>query len=402
MEQCPLCDERETIPLWRWEQEKYLSLVGRPDVSVAFVLCQKCGLARQSPFLPNEITSLLYTRLNLEARFTDFGERYRWFHRALRGSPEPGVLLDVGCSEGRQAELYLGHSWKAVGVETCPEAAERARAKGIEVLEGPIEEVDLCEESFDLILLFHLVEHIKEPRDFLQRMTACLRPNGFLYLEVPNLHRPCGDLTNFFPSFHHYVFGPDHVERMLVELGFEIIRGEAAVNQRWLARKTGRSTDVPHSSPTSIETVRQSVHRQALARTVANRVQELARKQAGELHTQVKSGDLPPAIREYISSRVQYLSDWTRAWKEEAAKNPSRALLQLIAMLYRQLDIQFLFEQSSLSPVDGPLLFQWGKVIEFIDFYRDELNRMPRQFDIREAAERMDKLIEILNTLVVD
>ena len=193
-------------PLWRWSQEPHLSLIHATDCSVAFSICNNCGLVRQTPFLPDNTIKKLYTEINLEAQYTDFEERYRWLCLALGKEPEAGHLLDVGCSEGKQAQLFLNLGWKVSGIEPSLEAAQKAIEKGIQVYQCPAQDVEFDTGQFDLVIFFHLLEHLKNPRDFIHKMANSLKGGGLIYLEVPNLLRPWGNLTFFFPAFSLFRF----------------------------------------------------------------------------------------------------------------------------------------------------------------------------------------------------
>ena len=403
MEPCFLCGASAVNPLWRWKGEHYLSSIGRLDLNVGFSMCKECGLARQDPPLPDGIVKRLYTELNLEAEFTDFDERYTWLCRALGREPDPGVLLDVGCSEGKQAQVYLSRSWQAVGIETSPDAAERAASRGIKVLQSPVEDVELEDERFDLIVFFHLLEHLTAPRAFLQRMTDSLRPGGYLYFEVPNLEKPWGNLINFFPSFHRYIFAPAHVERLLAKLPVHVIRGEDAVNQRWLVRKTGNPADPTARRPAPLEQIAQAAAFQSLSTNIGARLASALEASneddcAAQLHR-----ELSPPMCAYIENRIPPLADWHRQWKAGLQAQPVDSLLQLIAMLFQNLDLFHLLKSGGMKVLSEPSLFHWGRAVKFMDFYREDVERLVGGFDpssLNDVSERIQTVTASLERAV--
>ena len=395
-DRCFLCGASQTIPLWRWSQEHYLSRIGRPDVRVGFAMCGECGLARQHPPLPEEIVARLYTELNLEAGFTDFDERYIWLCRALGKEPEPGVLLDIGCSEGRQAQVYASRSWRAVGIETNPEAAQRAAAKGIEVMQCSVEEADLCGEAYDLILFFHLLEHLASPRDFLQKITGALRPGGYLYFEVPNLEKPWGNLINFFPSFHSFVFGPNHIERLLAELPVQIIRGEDAVNQRWLVRKAESPEVRTIRDPAPPGAIANACACQSLAISIGSQLAQL-RSAANPADSHIVNLSQP--MRAYIAQRIPPLAEWRRQWEKDLHAKPDDSLLRLIAMLYQNLDLYCLLKYAGMQVLGEPSLMHWGRAVRFLDFYREDIDQLLQGFNpssLIHISEQIDSVTAIL------
>ena len=86
-------------------------------------------------------------------------------------------ILDIGCWEG-DILANLPGEWDKTGVELNPLAAERARGKGINVLTGCIEDVDIESGSFDIILLLDVLEHLPNPIKTLERSVSFLRPGG--------------------------------------------------------------------------------------------------------------------------------------------------------------------------------------------------------------------------------
>ena len=363
MKSCFLCGSRETSRLWSWQEEFYLAHVGQPGNPLAFDACTDCGLVRQNPFVPDDLVQQLYAQLNFDVPETDFEERYDWLCRALGREPEPGRLLDVGCSDGRQAAVYMSRSWQAVGVETSPSASKLAAQRGIEVFRSSVEEADLQHESFDLVLFFHLLEHLTDPREFLARMVSCVKRDGYLYFELPNLQRPYGNLRNFFPSFHYYIFGPEHIARLLAEFDLEIVRYEPAVNQRWLVRRVSAPAVQPRFEPTPWEAVQQAALRQMLAAGVAGAARTLCEAQRDGSQDFRVGQPLDPNARRYIQNAAQNLTVWRDRLSQAAEERPAQAMVELILSLYGRLDIFFLLTQTCMQCIDSVLLFYWGRIV---------------------------------------
>lgn len=105
--------------------------------------------------------------------------------------PGPNRVLDVGCGEGIMARALkqLGKASWVAGVERFPEAAARAETAIDELVVGDVETVDLPfdPQSFDVILLGDVLEHLRDPWRQLERLAALLKPGGMAIVSVPNV-----------------------------------------------------------------------------------------------------------------------------------------------------------------------------------------------------------------------
>jgi len=122
-------------------------------------------------------------------RFKAFTERakVRAYDPYLRAGAR---VLDIGCGDGhllRQIGDASPHALALEGVELAGDAVNAARAHGIRVYPGRIEEVELPERSFDLVIMNQLIEHVRDPVDVLRRVARALAPGGHLFIETPNV-----------------------------------------------------------------------------------------------------------------------------------------------------------------------------------------------------------------------
>lgn len=106
---------------------------------------------------------------------------------ALTGSPER--VLDVGCSSGYLSRRLVERGAQVIGIELDPTAAESAREVCDEVLVGDVESMELPFEagSFDAVVCGDVIEHLRDPQRFLERLRPLLRTGGRLVLTTPNV-----------------------------------------------------------------------------------------------------------------------------------------------------------------------------------------------------------------------
>lgn len=98
-----------------------------------------------------------------------------------------GRLLDVGCGNGAFLARMKSLGWEAVGVELDEKAANVAKTEfDVDVFIGTLEAADFADESFDVITLSHVIEHIGDPRELLCRCRKLLRKGGRVVVTTPN------------------------------------------------------------------------------------------------------------------------------------------------------------------------------------------------------------------------
>lgn len=155
--------------------------------------CETCGLVFQSP-LPTEAQLERYYRLDYRRDYSEpsLEERYEIDQpdavaRVCRLVPllhAGSRLLEIGSGSGAFLEAIAPHVGRAIGVE--PEDAARAwlTARGTQVV-PMLEDADA--ERFDAIVLFHVLEHVLDPVNFIKALTPYLAPGGRVVVEVPNI-----------------------------------------------------------------------------------------------------------------------------------------------------------------------------------------------------------------------
>ena len=97
-------------------------------------------------------------------------------------------VLDVGCGSGTLLGLLKHRGFRVTGLDFSAEAAAIAKAEnGVDVAVGSLEEAHFPAESFDVVTLFHVMEHVTNPRLVLAQVSRVLKPNGVAILQVPNI-----------------------------------------------------------------------------------------------------------------------------------------------------------------------------------------------------------------------
>lgn len=98
-------------------------------------------------------------------------------------------VLEIGCGEGHLGRLLRSRGHFVAGVELVPSVAEKAKTNLDEVFCGDIERVDLPwgANSFDVIVMADVLEHLVDPWAALKKLTALLSPGGRVVASIPNV-----------------------------------------------------------------------------------------------------------------------------------------------------------------------------------------------------------------------
>lgn len=163
--------------------------------------------------------SYLADRRLLENNFAD---RARWIDQL--GAPGPR-LLEVGAAYGLFLAAARDRGFQVTGVELVPECVEAAaRLEGVRIVQGDFLKTPL-EGPFDVIAMFDVIEHFRDPMACLRRARDLLSPGGLLVIETDDLAAPWARLLGrhwYFldPPQHLFYFSAKGMKGRLREAGF--------------------------------------------------------------------------------------------------------------------------------------------------------------------------------------
>ena len=119
------------------------------------------------------------------------------FRLASRDLPV-GKLLDIGCGVGDFLHVAENKGWQCTGVEPSEEAREiaRQRIKGDLLYSEDLEQ--LPDQSFDLITMWHVLEHVDDLKWQVAQLQRLIKPNGRIVIAVPNYRSYDGRFYNAY------------------------------------------------------------------------------------------------------------------------------------------------------------------------------------------------------------
>jgi len=97
-----------------------------------------------------------------------------------------GKFLDIGCGNGSRLLKMKQLGWDVSGVEMSKKAYNECKKNGLNVFNSTLENTSFESNSFDVIYLSHLIEHLPNPIEVLTIVKKILKPNGLLYIKTPN------------------------------------------------------------------------------------------------------------------------------------------------------------------------------------------------------------------------
>jgi SAM-dependent methyltransferase len=166
----------------------------RIDVSPGKVLrCRVCRFGFRQMRGEDEELSRLYRDLDSSVYQFEFRGRSKTAVQQLtivRRYLSPGYLLDVGCASGLFLRCATDAGWNVIGVEPsktlCNEATTTLAGRG-EVICATLQNSGLHTSSFDAVTIWDVLEHVRDPIEFMNACGALLKPGGHLFVNVPNL-----------------------------------------------------------------------------------------------------------------------------------------------------------------------------------------------------------------------
>jgi 2-polyprenyl-3-methyl-5-hydroxy-6-metoxy-1,4-benzoquinol methylase len=140
---------------------------------------------------------------------------------------EDGRALDIGCGNGRYLAVLKNLGWTVTGFDIEDHVAPVLKENGIHVFTGNLEVLSTLRGTYDLITMWHVLEHLHDPLKDLKTIRKFLSNRGSILIEVPNSNSPAAklfrdDWYQWDLPRHLSHFTPQSLIQMLRESGFQI------------------------------------------------------------------------------------------------------------------------------------------------------------------------------------
>lgn len=240
-ESCPACESRQFRTLFHGHDRLYATT----DKEFLVVECSGCQLLRLYPWPSTDELESFYPKRywfsptrsvaeGLEERYRRFvlRDHLAFVRSALHSAPADGAILDVGCGGGLFPRMLAESGTPAFGLDFSSSAAQVAwRENHVPAVCATLSRAPFAPSTFKLVTMFHVLEHLYDPRAYLSAAFSLLAPNGRLVVQVPNAD--CWQLLLFGSAWngldvprHLINFRGRDLENLLTSCGFEVLRSK--------------------------------------------------------------------------------------------------------------------------------------------------------------------------------
>lgn len=220
---CPLCDSSSSDPV---------------SYGHVYILC-KCGecgmifkdMGSTSRRKIQKIQDNIYTEQYIQSIHHN-KKQFQKFAKdrvvILLKYKKKGRLLEIGCAAGHFLDLAGKAGFEATGIDASSVFSEEGLKKGLDIKCGRVEDFELPKSYFDVIAMFHLIEHIEKLKPFLTHLRELLKEDGVLLIITPNAEAFTDRVFGWkHPKYnikdHIYCFSHQTLRSLLVGQGFEVI-----------------------------------------------------------------------------------------------------------------------------------------------------------------------------------
>jgi SAM-dependent methyltransferase len=201
------------------------------------VQCTECGQLRTYPEPSPEALAIEYSQENekYSTIYISDEDRSQLWGNLNNGilddiapfSKNQGRLLDVGCQFGELLFLAKKLGYEADGLEINQGNVEYVRRQGFKVYSTILEDAEIPDNHYDTIIVNHVLEHVPNPKTFLDEVRRILRPGGFLFIGVPcfesiiPIHLKRSKWYALLPEEHIWQFGQESLTTLLHNTQFQ-------------------------------------------------------------------------------------------------------------------------------------------------------------------------------------
>ena len=240
---CPICNS-SLIDILKESPNSITSDSKMINELVSIAICHDCGNLFNSSGARNNIADfyqnsydLLGNSFQAETRIYETNKKlslsdWRLKHLySLNVLPKTGNILDIGCGKGNFLQTFnsLFPDWNLYGIESSTSSLSIAKNNlSNSIFYEGIYDKNLFDKKFDFIVALNVLEHIEDPKLFLENIFDDLNENGLVCFDVPNFKVNPIDVFIYDHLTH---FTSETLVNLLQNVGFEILKFVENTNQ---------------------------------------------------------------------------------------------------------------------------------------------------------------------------
>lgn len=232
---CPVCDSSShtvfcTPSVTESDPAKLYGAASGIPGTQQLVQCSDCDMIYESPRFDAETIVQGYMSSQESEHDSQYPMRVKSFYLTLKKHanhiPAPGArVLDIGTAGGAFLEAATQYGYDAYGMEPSADLVARGKARGLKIEQGTIEKHSFEENSFDMVCLWDVIEHLPNPKSALIEIRKLLKPNGILLINYPDIGtwqaKIAGKKFWWILSVHLHHFTRKSIKQICKQTGFD-------------------------------------------------------------------------------------------------------------------------------------------------------------------------------------
>ena len=204
--------------------------------------CNDCDFQFMNPQYTDDYLTEYYSSYTTAENFNYVQESLLYGHTfyfsLIEKYVNPGKLLDIGCGNGHLLNAAMKRGWSGQGYDVDKESTEiTSNRLGVSIYCGDFFS-NQFDNNYDLITMHQVLEHLKDPNKYLEKISSLIKTDGHIFIAVPNIKSLSSKIKHsferlglrrknigkYYDTNHHVLyFEPKTLKKLLEKHGFKII-----------------------------------------------------------------------------------------------------------------------------------------------------------------------------------
>ncbi|MDI6751271.1 MAG: class I SAM-dependent methyltransferase [bacterium] len=233
---CPICSSEHSKVLYEpWvdvdDPVKLYGAASGIQGTQRLVTCKDCEMIYENPRFPEKVILEGYTSSMEAGHDSQYQMRVNSFYRALKPlskviPPKGAKVLDIGTAGGAFLEAAERFGYVAIGLEPSLFLVNEGKRRNLKIEQGTIDNHPFPKESFDMVCLWDVLEHLTDPKNSLLKIRALIKPGGILLINYPDIGTLMAKIAGkrfwWLLSVHLHYFTQETIKKICNYTGFEV------------------------------------------------------------------------------------------------------------------------------------------------------------------------------------